>query len=223
MQAPLKDLRGHLLRMIQPLYLSANSLTLQGRAAAFQAFCTATAHSRNGSIPLSDTESDALVLAAWQHYSSTVQRLLKPHLCRVELATMVASSARLLLGSSGGFGHNWGNKLSENGQTALPWQEDGPQFTGPFGPTLLKRLQLEYGPMWMDVDFDTVGADFFSWRAPFDTSTLGGFFVSLDGTLNLENLWFLPEQFDVLAPHHYPKELEVLAYAQAEWGRMLFF
>jgi hypothetical protein len=222
-QAPLKDLRGQLVQMIQPLYLSASSLTLQGRAAALHAFCTATASSRDASSPLSDTESDALVLAAWQHYSSTVQGLLKPHLCRVEMAAIIASSAQLLLGSNGGFGHNWGNKLSENGQTVIPLQEDGPQFTGPFGPTLLKRLQVEYGPMWMDIDLNTVSADFFSWRAPFDTATLGGFFVTLDGTLNLDNLWFLPEQFDILAPHHYPKELEVLVYAQAEWERTLLF
>lgn len=54
----------------------------------------------------------------------------------------------MVLGSTGGYGHDWGLKLTKDGRKLVKEPEVAPFFTGPEGPKQLHRLILEYGPLW---------------------------------------------------------------------------
>ena len=48
----------------------------------------------------------------------------------------------------GGFGHNWGLKLTQDGRRILTKPEPAPFFDGLEGAERLHLMVLEYGPMW---------------------------------------------------------------------------
>lgn len=63
--------------------------------------------------------------------------------------------------------------------------------------------------MWMDLEPEHVREEYLKYRLPGKALCFGGALVRADGNVNLDQLWQLPEAFDMLAPGHYPADLEV--------------
>lgn len=203
----LKDLRANLIKATRGLYASPLKILLQGRSAATEHFSERAAKMHG--TRLQEDDFDNMLLQACDHYLASVMSMAKMLLCRVEVASVVRGTARHLLGSAGAFGHNWGHKLRLNGLSSINLPEDGPHFEGPFGPTCYARLKAEYGPIWGDVNFEKLSMDYFVWRPPEDVAHLGGCFVNKTGSVDVDRLWLLPEQFDCLWPSHYPSSTQV--------------
>jgi len=62
------------------------------------------------------------------------------------------------------------------------------------------------------MDADNVDADHYLWRPPGESTLFGGCLMLHDGTVNMDQLWALPELFDLLASEHFPARTEAQLY-----------
>lgn len=95
-------------------------------------------------VQITEDMEDDLALAALKCYHTYVLQAIQPYACRAQLAVTVQRCAIAVLGSAGGFGHQWGTKLAPDGRTARHMPEYGPYYIGHEGATMLRRLKMEY-------------------------------------------------------------------------------
>ena len=67
-------------------------------------------------------------LLLWAEYRDRFLASLLPHAARLDLVVAAAELARLVLGSSGGFGHDWGLKITPDGMRLQRAPELAPYF-----------------------------------------------------------------------------------------------
>ena len=102
-------------------------------------------------------ESDYVIkplLTVTQDYVAGFIESLQPYACRLDLATCVRELAVLILGSTGGLGHDWGLKSGPDGRKIIQKPEPAPLFQGLDGACRLEKMLLEFGPMWQSIDFE---------------------------------------------------------------------
>ncbi|GAX75359.1 hypothetical protein CEUSTIGMA_g2803.t1 [Chlamydomonas eustigma] len=142
-------------------------------------------------------------LELFHRYINAFLTALTPAAVKHDLAECCRVIAVLMIGSTGGVGHNWGLKISKDGHQLISKPEPGPFFDGLEGADRLHCLVLEYGPMWQAVNFEIADkpgdSDPMHW-APGIAAIPSGFMLpDLNGNARLDLMWQVPSQWDVLS------------------------
>ncbi|KAG2448660.1 hypothetical protein HYH02_006017 [Chlamydomonas schloesseri] len=152
----LKQRRRALTAAAGALYLDINEIKLRLRVQARRTYVQGLVRAKGGGGgggPLGPEVEAAVRSDTESAYAAAFLGEVLPAAARTQLAVAVRELAVLVLGSTGGYGADWGIKYDADGQLVTPKEDRGPLFQGPEGQTALRAAVMEYAPLWQNIMF----------------------------------------------------------------------